>query len=444
MKHLLWTLLFILLTIKSSEGKRNSEFGSSIQLASKWLTSQMVPNQIVPRPFNNKRNLILSYQTDPKNPYFKYIFSKSSLYDNALAIIAFSMLGEYERAQKIIDAIKLSRSKSGKIWFTFNTHNYWPDDNDSEGALTRNGALAWFGYGLTYYLNSRLIKHSKYLISKEGKSNLFFLSALSKNILGDQIVEKNDQRYGLITGGEGSYVIKFNKKTKVVEEHFEAKRIEWCSIEHNIDSYFMLRDAAKLLKNNKILVASKLIKKSLLAKSWNQSLNQFNRGHNQLGIDGAEALDTASWGAILLDAIGEPVKAKMALNKTENFLNDKMSGYGHKPYINMLVYEDEKTNKLLYPTSSLKNWNDMNIKWYEGSFGVLLAYLKLGQRDVAYNKLRELLGAQKSDGSFPYSSKRIKFQFTDSASVASTAWFIILALSLENKEVKNSFWGPDF
>ena len=422
---------------------KKDHLSQAIKKAYTWLLSQMTPNDIVPNPVSPRRNLILSYIANPESPAFPYIFSKSSLYDNALAVIAFSMLGDFENAQKVIDGVWRSQSESGKHWFAVNTHNLWPNDKDESGSIVRNGATAWFGYAVVFYLNQRKSFDKAYAETSEAKSNTYFLKKMTDYIIDRQITDKKDNRYGLITGGEGSYYIAKNKTTGKPEELYRKGNIEWNSIEHNIDSYYLLRDLGLYLNEKKYLNSANLLKSSLVKKSWNKELKQFNRGHNKNGGDPVEALDTASWGAMLLNSIGEKKLATIALKKADQYYTTHGKFKGHKPYRNFLVYEDLDINKIFYPKNPKKDWNDIPIVWFEGTYGVIMAKIKLGKIKEAMRDTKNTLLAQGNDGALPYATNEIEFQFTTAPSVASTAWFIMVGRALQDRKMRAAFWSKD-
>ena len=126
-----------------------------------WLKSQIVPNSIVKEPVQDRRNLLISYKVPKDSEVYRYVFSKASLYDNALAVIAFSMVGEYALAERIIEASSRVLSPDNDLWFSFNTHNSWPNKNDHTGAIVRSGASAWLGYAITFYLKNPAHEQSK-------------------------------------------------------------------------------------------------------------------------------------------------------------------------------------------------------------------------------------------------------------------------------------------
>jgi hypothetical protein len=425
----------------SFEGKL---YAKEMEHAYKWLVNQMVPGPILARPPSPRRHLLISYRVPLASPVYRWVFSKAAIYDNALAVIAFSMVGDFERAEKIIDALKRLQSDSGSLWFTVNTHNMWPSDRDNGGAIIRSGASAWVGMAITYYLQRRALEDGDFLTeSPAAKRHLQFARSIANRLISRQVVSSVDPRYGFITGGEGRYSIEWQKDKKRSEEIFYPGKIEWASVEHNIDAYFFLRDLYYLFNDPVIRRSYRLLKKYLLAKSWNGEIKQFNRGQNLEGSDTVEALDTASWGAALLQAVGNKKYARIAIEKVEKFAVIKNSKIGYRPYINLLVYEDQKINRLIYPEDPTKNWSQVSMHWHEGTLGVALSHLKLGNREQAEKIVASVLKSQNDFGALSYADTSIPFQFSDNPSVASTAWLLMVLASLNSQQDLDLFWAED-
>ena len=110
--------------------------------AIQWLLHQIVPNETVPLPAPHRRKLILSYRVPPDHPVFPFLSGRSYIYDNALAVIAFTMTQHYQQAESILLALNRLTTKEGALWFGYNTHNSWPSPKDHEGAIQRTGATA--------------------------------------------------------------------------------------------------------------------------------------------------------------------------------------------------------------------------------------------------------------------------------------------------------------
>jgi hypothetical protein len=408
-----------------------------------WLKSQIVPNSIVKEPTQDRRNLLISYKVPKNSEVYRYVFSKASLYDNALAIIAFSMAGELGLAERIIEAASRILSPDNDLWFTFNTHNSWPNKDDHAGAIVRSGASAWLGYAIVYYLKTRLVENPKLLQQdNQAMNHLKIAQSIADRILARQIKDQGDLRYGFFTGGEGRYSYRKSVERKGVEEYFIPGPVPWVSVEHNIDIFFFLRDLARISGDKQYQSAATLLKQSILQRAWNETLRQFNRGQRLDGADPVQALDCASWGAMFLQAVGQQTQAEASLKTASNYLVQTGGTRGHKPYINLLLYEGRTVNALFLPDDPQKNWNDLPLIWPEGSLGVVMAQIKMGGRREAVKLLESILKLQDSEGGLPYATENLRFQFSQDPSVAGTAWLVMVISALEDENIQNLFWEP--
>lgn len=423
----------------------------AVEKAYQWLISQQVPNKTVPYPVMNRRHFILSFELSPDNPQnnndrsYQYIFSRSSLYDNALSIIAFTMLHDFKRASQIIEALYRNVEEDGLLWFTYNTHNGWPDKEDSSWAISRNGASAWAGYAIVFYIQAVLLS-KKLKQNTELKDYLQLAKDIADYILKWQVLDSNDPRFGFVIGGVNKLELIYDPEKKTVVEKFIEGPTEWVSVEHNIDMYFFLRDLGKLSQDKKYTMASEIMKKNLMARAWDQKTTQFVRGMRKGGPDRFLALDCASWGAIFLDTIGESEKAQKALKATNKYLilDASKKSSGHKPYLSGLVYEEQpEVNSFYFPQNPEQTWKEMKMIWPEGSLGVAMAALKLGKLELAQKIQKWMRNYQEKSGGFIYANQDLPFQFSTSPSVAGTAWYIMVSKSMEEPQWKGLFWGKD-
>jgi len=406
-----------------------------------WLKSQIVPNSIVKEPTQDRRNLLISYKVPKDSEVYRYVFSKASLYDNALAVIAFSMVGEYSLAERIIEASSRILSPDNDLWFTFNTHNSWPNKNDHTGAIVRSGASAWLGYAITFYLKTRLTENPNLLQQdNEAMNHLKLAQSIADKILLRQITDPADPRYGFFTGGEGRYSYRWNKEINNVEEYFIPGSIQWASVEHNIDIYFLLHDLAILTGKEKYASPANILKQSIVKRSWNEENGQLNRGQRLDGADSAKALDCASWGAVFLQAVGQQTQAEVSLKTVSKYHVKSENHQGYKPYIDILLYEDPEVNALFFPDDPGKNWNDLPLIWPEGSLGVAMAYLKLKKNEQAVELLKSMIKLQDGEGGLPYATEHLRYQFSKNSSVAGTAWLVMVISALEDENSLKLFW----
>jgi len=418
---------------------KNETFKKAQQQAVKWLAEQMVPNSIVPKPAPYRRNLILSYRIPKKDPVYRYLYGRSFIYDNALAVIAFSIAGDYRKAEFILNALNRLLLADGSLWFSYNAHNSWPSTQDHAGAIKRLGAITWVGYSIVYYLGKRLEKDSSFL--DQDPLAIRYVAMAKKIIdfaISRQVKSPVDKRYGLITGGDATYSVTPSDDFTSINEEYAPDLVNWVSTEHNIDAYFFIRDLGRLLGNSQYLELSEKIKKGLIS-IWSEDDNQFYRGikENQ-SIDPYLPLDTASWGALFLLSFGEHKKANQCLKATDNFFNISNGIEGYAPYYKETVHENENVNRFYYRTRPETTWSDIGLVWAEGSLGVAVAYLRAGNPIKASGILNAMM-AMRERGGFQYASMEIPYQFNKFHSVASTAWFVIANEIYLNNETL--FWG---
>ncbi len=406
-----------------------------------WLKNQIVPNAIVPSPSNDRRNLVLSYELSKTADAYRYIFSKSSLYDNGVAVIAFTIERQFELASKIIDGIMRMGGASGELFFSFNTHNTWPSKDDSWGAMIRSGASAWAGYSIVFYLRARLLDDADAVSkSSELQGYLKYAQLIADNMLKRRVTDSQDARYGLITGGRGSYILKYSPEIDNVEEDYQPEEVKWCSIEHNIDMYYFLRDLGKVSGNEKYIKAAELMGEKIRSQCWNEKEGQFNRGQSSVKADEVMALDCASWGSLFLLSNEDRPKALISAKSAEKYLCKVNKGFGYKPYTDKPVYNNYSISKFYFPKTPRKSWEDLNLMWTEGALGISLAELRLGNTEKGKRILKEVLKYSSKSGGIYYSSLYIPHEFSSEPAVAPAGWLIINTGVLEGNKIADLFW----
>jgi len=426
-------------TLIAQESQESGRIQEAKQDALSWLSGQMIPNATVPLPAQYRRRLILSYKIPPSDIAYPYLFSKSFIYDNALAIIAFTMAGDFKKAENILGALERLATEEGSFWFAYNTHNSWPSQQDNHGALKRLGAIAWVGYAVVYYLGKRL-EHNHLFLEEDllAKDYLQFAEKIARFVISKQVLNVSDKRYGLITGGDATYILKTSTDSKSVQEEYQDGEINWVSMEHNIDTYFFLRDLGRIIKNDQYIEAAELIKKGLFTL-WSAENGQLFRGISQSQkIDRFLPLDGASWGALFFLSVNEADKAIRSLKATGNFFHRSGKLEGYAPYYKEMVYESEAINRFYYQDNPGKTWKELKIIWGEGSLGVAVAYLRAGYLEKGLSIINNMLPIQENGG-FKYASMNIPHQFSVFPSVASTAWFVIASEIYLNQDTL--FWG---
>ena len=412
------------------------------QQAVHWLKEQIVPNSTVPDPDPRRRRLIVSYRVPKTDPLYPYIYSRSFIYDNALAIITFTMSGDYREAEALLGALRRVIRQDGSFWFAYNTVNSWPSEEYHESAIVRTGSIAWAGYAATFYLRARL-EENENLLEEDPMARRFLGMArdIASFLLARQVTDKSDRRYGLITGGWGEYTLTMQSDSPSPVESFKSNDVRWVSMEHNIDCFFFLRDLYRLTDEAGYRKASKRIEQGLLTM-WSEEYGQFYRGIKEdQKIDPALPLDGASWGSLFLLSISQKQKALHALRTIESkFFHESDGVLGCRPYYAEPVYEDRSVNAYYFHGKPSFQWQELDIVWGEGSLGAATAYIKAGEMQKGLELLRSMLALREGSG-FKYASCGVPYQFSEYPSVASTAWFVIAVEVLKQDKTRLLFWG---
>lgn len=431
--------------------KMEHAFGKTKERLLSWILNQRVPNSIVPLPQIDRRYLLLSYELNRDRPQtendrsYRYIFSRSSIYDNAIGLIALSQAGYFREAEAIIDAFERIRNEKGGLWFSYNTHDDWPSTWNHDEAIVRNGASAWAGYAITYHIRRKMLEDPTILSKDENlRRYLKLAKEIANTLLRDQVRDPNDLRYGLITGGEGAFSMVKDPKTNRVVEKFQTGKVEWASIEHNLDIFFLLKNLSFLTDEQKYKEASGLLKKGI-DRAWNEGEGQYNRGIRKQNIDTFQALDCASWGALFALSLGDRKKVERLLAAIERYeivdpLRQPQSIRGYRPYYKGYIYDELEINRLIYPHKPDKSWSDIEMVWSEGSLGAAMAYLKAGKIEKTKEIVSEVVKMQGPSGGILYSTREVPFQFSPSPSMAGSAWLAMVIQALEDPRLRQLFW----
>jgi hypothetical protein len=404
-----------------------------------WLKAQITPNDLVPAPEPSRRSLVVSYALPREK--FRQLFHRSATYDDALAALAFLTLGDRERAASTLDALARLVRTDGSLWFTYNTGNDWPSEADHESALVRTGAVAWVGYAFTFYL-----KHAPPCAEDRGcaRERAFFLATavrLAKYLLTLQVNDQTDARDGLLRLGYGTIRLAYTAKAKNVIESYLDEPAKGISTENNISAWFFLRQLADLTGEAAWGQAADRIKRGLLQHLWNDALGQFNEGFTSSGsLDSNKALDCASWGALFLLATGEAEKARRALDVTENYYATRDGdAIGYRPYYDSPVYENPEVGRFFFPDEPLKQWRSLPIVWSEGTLGVALAWLHLGQAKRARQLVMGLRPLSENAG-LRCATLELPYQMAEVPCVAASAWLVLVVAALSHNPLAEQMW----
>ncbi|TVT29292.1 hypothetical protein FO441_03135 [Salinicoccus cyprini] len=333
-----------------------------------------------------KYQLIRSYHVPIDDPAsISGVDSRSWIYDDALAVMAFSMAGDYGRASAILSSLTQLQNADGSFAFSYDIYT-GPLD-----VTKRSGSIAWVGDSVVKYEET-------------------FGDATYRGLalrIADYLLTQQDPSTGSIRGGPD---------------------VRWYSTEHNIDAYFFFRNLGELTGNENYTHTAKEIQNALLTHHWNHGEQRFNQG---IG-DPAAALDTNSWGAIFLEAIGRYDLSETATAYIDQFEVNNAS---------MSLSSDPQSYNMSYQTSSVlsgyKPYGDgysgaPNVIWTEGTWGVINLFMRQG-KDVSH-LVESMFAMQNADpeGGLVYTNQGyapLPYKLHVWPSAAGTAWQYITMMN---------------
>ena len=342
------------------------------------------------------------------NLYGYMLNSRCFIYDAGLALIALTISGDHALCQEMLDRLRTEQNEDGS--FNFSYDNYI--GQLFEGYV-RTGALGWLVHGMCYYTLKTGDGQYLDMIRRAGD---FLLTRL--------VTDKTDRRYGLLTGGYGSY--------NMDDYSYIEEEIEWCSTEHNCSSLQALSDLALVLGDKKYKTAAAMVKRALFKTLYDEENARFYQGVSKDGVDGAWALDCCTWaGKTLLSIIGAQYSREIAGTV------DKVYATNGKSIVVSTEKEHYNTRYSGAAVDGMKPYaggysDPPDIVWSEGTLGHICLLYAIGQREEADYYLNEMMKLQYCDGStggvlyVTETWASLPWEFHTWESVVSSAWLYIL------------------
>lgn len=348
--------------------------------------------------------LVRSYEYQVgETGYGTAVEDRSFAYDQAMAVFAAISTGDGALAKQLVNGLLQLQTQSGihAGGFVFAGPQLSPSYTDM---LYRTGAHAIATDALLAYIETYPADADTALYKVAAESALDFMQ-MTLSLSGDTM--------GLFRGGYGLY-------SGTPQTFNDSYVIDWASTEHNIDAWHALMRAGRVLGNtitNYRLMADQL-DTVMSQKLYNTAEHRFNQGMTASGQDVSDPLDVNSWGSIQLYASGKPELAQASLARLSLFSHTRGGIAGYSAFYDGGGYPGA------VPTV-----------WFEGSFGVALAYYKNGDYTAYRSAIDDLAAAQEVDGSFRYATDAdTAYDIGVSKSVASTAWYIVATSG------RNIFW----
>jgi hypothetical protein len=319
--------------------------------------------------------------------------SQSYIYDQALAIIAFTQENDSATAKKLLRGLDSLQLSDGSLYFSYylDGKSPYPDEGDKRFA----GAIAWVALAAIHYQHK--FKSKEFI-----EFNFQILSYLQSQIRPVQINGVSVQAVSFAPNDISNTSLKEN---------------EIAALEHNLDAYVAFEHFSKINKIKTWETELKDINRFILTL-WDKEESHFWSGANfksgQIN-KGELYLDNQTWSLLALDGQTlRNIKPELALKfNCDNFYvkHEGISGF--------------MDSKPTLRTSSYK------FVWSEGSLGHILAMKKMNKSErksltcpelTSDDFLNSIKKMKKNDGGIAYSTKTDNPDFTTASSVAGTAW----------------------
>ena len=339
--------------------------------------------------------------------------SRCWAYDVGLALLVLTDSGDYELCKEIMERMAHEQGADGSFNFSYDIYI----GQLFEGYI-RTGAIGWTLWGMCYYTLITGDRSYDEMLKKAGNW-----------LLTRQITNRDDKRYGLLTGGYGSY--------KMSDYSYDPTEISWCSTEHQCSALQALHGLALLTGEIKYMNAADLIKEQLILTLYDKENQRFYQGCSKDGVDAAWALDCTTWSgktalSILSPAIVPPECRETTFN--EYLVTEATIIKSDTPEHYNQTYSLEGTTEGFKPYSNRGGGYEgaPELVWTEGTLGYVALCLALGQTEEAKRFLDATIDLQNcvnSPGGVIYTTKTyssLPWEFHVWPSVVSSAWLYLL------------------
>lgn len=313
------------------------------------------------------------------------------LYDQALAVIAFSLAGERANAEQIINAMAKLQGPSGAWVFAYTTDGA---DANPGTDMRIAGANAWFGMALNAY--QKAFASSTYLA----------MSTRLHDYLRGELV-------GVTINGAPRSGLRF------APTDYAPGRSGIFALEHQLDAYASMHQYHALNGGNQYLAAATALRQ-MSESLWNGTRFLGGYDANTQTLNTSERyLDTYSWSVLALGntgSAGQPFASALPAMCDYFSVNGKLD-YPSRKVSGIVGFHDAIHNGV--PPAPFV--------WSEGSLGAIMA-MRQGAPGMqcagnsADRMLESLNYMVDKLGSMPYATRNGNPDFTSSGSVAGTAW----------------------
>ena len=354
------------------------------------------------------------YNKDGSNALGVYGYmlnSRTWAYDVGLALLVFTTSGDYDLCKEMLGRMAYEQNDDGSFNFSYDIYIGQLFDG-----YVRMGAIGWLLWGACYYTLESGDRSYVDMIQKGGDW-----------MISKQVTDTKDPRYGLMTGGYGTY--------NMEDYSYSPDEIEWCSVEHQCSGLQALEGCALVLKDQKYKETAELVRDQLYLKCYDRENRRFVQGIHR-SVDGAWALDCTTWAGMLAFSIVNDDAAFACLETAKDVYltsGKPIVQSTEKDYYNT-AYSDAGT------FSGFKPYSDRtpdyagapDLVWSEGTLGYAALALVLGKVDEARRYVDECIRLQDCEGSTGgviYTTATygmLPWEFHVWESVVSSSWLYLL------------------
>ena len=394
----------------------------------------------VPVRFKGTSTALKGAQQDPNAPENAFLIrsydnhDQMYLYDEALAILAFTHAGEKKAAKKILDALKYLQLKKEDDPANANKDGSWYFSYLPDGQCIYPDAPSWHErtqgvWDRQTYDDRRVTGATAWAAMAINAYQLKYKDPDYDDMLDRVITYLNRIRKKVEFNGITSYPAQFQDNDRKLTDWNEAQTF---SIEHNLDTYSAFRIYDKLKKSTKYASSAKEVL-DFIESLWIGENRGFYVGFgNTAGQANADEvfMDPQSWG--LLGLGHDEDLLRKYYTGLERVFSDFFEPAGFKPngktgFIGFFDYYPKDVNTL--------EWTRQFV-WTEGTLGVIMAmnlvkeklgkdmtFKRFGVKYTAQDLLDSMNRIQDEEGGVPYATwNAIPDDFSHDACIAGTTW----------------------
>jgi ribosomal protein L21E len=314
------------------------------------------------------------------------------LYDQALAVIAFSQAGDQVHADLILNAMAKLQGASGAWVFSYLT-----DGEDANAGVDMRiaGSNAWFGMALNAY--QKAFASSKYLAMS---------TRLHNYLLGELV--------GITVNNTSQQGLRF------APTNYAPGRAGIYALEHQLDAYASMHQYYALNGGAQYLAAANALR-GMSESLWNGSRFLAGYDANTQSLNTSERyLDNYSWSVL---ALGNTGSAGQKFAASLSSMCDYFNVAGKLDYPSRKVRGIVGFYDVIYDNVP----SPAPFVWSEGSLGAVMAMRQRGGNlSCAGNAAGDILESMNymvdKLHNMPYATQNSNGDFTSSGSVAGTAW----------------------